>query len=595
MGDLIKKIKIKKQDGTFTDYIPIGAEAQNVSTSDGESVQLKLNKKPCYYDTVADMKADTKLKVGDMAVTLGYYEINDGGSAKYIIRNKKEDDVEDNGSIHFINDKIVAELIFEEPKKINVLQFGIKRNVDEDQSNLVNKILQMVDKKIIYFPHGRYYFENGLVNDNRHDIIGSVNTVTDFDRSINGTRFYFTNISENEILIDCYNGSRCSIRDIYVICDNVNITLDKSLMSDGTIPKDIFTKTTKLTNVIGIRVGLFGNQIINTSVYGCNIGISLNTYNVMENVGLLCCEKGIQCSNDNVMTNINIQKCENGIILNGSLNNLSQVRLDSIREYGLIINTGSSSNNITNFIADICQYASIKLVNTYNNYISGVIGRSGTYYSNFEPSDDIDVSKACKVYLEKSSHDNKIDIIAYRGNAKDDPNDMRYISTYIVGCGFNDSSNVNNNITITGQPFEITINENTLLTIAQLSRLYKLYQGTYSGNVTYQGITYIITPTGNLNENNVKIIKPIKYNEDYAKLNSNGNLDLNGKNITNIGDMRIGDSANGWVTLSKSTTNGNLKIQNLSTSYIYSNAQITGIADPTTDNSVANKSYVDNK
>ena len=43
MADLIKKIKIKKQDGTFTDYIPIGAEAKNISTSDGESVQEKIN------------------------------------------------------------------------------------------------------------------------------------------------------------------------------------------------------------------------------------------------------------------------------------------------------------------------------------------------------------------------------------------------------------------------------------------------------------------------------------------------------------------------------------------------------------------------
>ena len=85
MADLIKKIKIKKQDGTFTDYIPIGAEASNVETLDGESVQLKLNKKPYYYNTVADMKADTKLKVGDTVITLGYYSVNDGGAGEYLI------------------------------------------------------------------------------------------------------------------------------------------------------------------------------------------------------------------------------------------------------------------------------------------------------------------------------------------------------------------------------------------------------------------------------------------------------------------------------------------------------------------------------
>lgn len=39
MADLIKKIKIKKQDGTFTDYIPIGAEAKNVDMNNGKDLQ----------------------------------------------------------------------------------------------------------------------------------------------------------------------------------------------------------------------------------------------------------------------------------------------------------------------------------------------------------------------------------------------------------------------------------------------------------------------------------------------------------------------------------------------------------------------------
>ena len=91
MADLVKKIKIKKQDGTFTDYIPIGAEAQNISTSDGDSVQLKLNKKPYYYNNVADMKADTKLKVGDMAITLGDKTIGDGLGAYYKISDEETD------------------------------------------------------------------------------------------------------------------------------------------------------------------------------------------------------------------------------------------------------------------------------------------------------------------------------------------------------------------------------------------------------------------------------------------------------------------------------------------------------------------------
>ena len=121
MADLFKKIKIKKQDGTFTDYIPIGAEAQNVSTSDGDSVQLKLNKKPYYYNSIADMKADTKLKVGDMAITLGYYEPNDGGNSEYRIVSGTYTD--DGGSYHALNNNLYAELIIKN-SEICYNQFG---------------------------------------------------------------------------------------------------------------------------------------------------------------------------------------------------------------------------------------------------------------------------------------------------------------------------------------------------------------------------------------------------------------------------------------------------------------------------------------
>ena len=109
MADLFKKIKIKKQDGTFTDYIPIGAEAKNIETNDGDSVQLKLNKKPYYYNSVADMKADTKLKAGDMVVTLGYYTANDGGRAEYKIVSGTY--IDDGGSYHQLDNNLYAELI----------------------------------------------------------------------------------------------------------------------------------------------------------------------------------------------------------------------------------------------------------------------------------------------------------------------------------------------------------------------------------------------------------------------------------------------------------------------------------------------------
>lgn len=133
--DRIKKLKIKKQDGTFSDYIPIGADAENIDTTDGESVQLKLNKKPYYYDNVAAMKADTKLKVGDMVITLGYHNVNDGGGAEYRIISGNYTD--DGGSYHQITNNLYAELIKNNNNNVN--QFGAYGDGIHDDTVAIQK------------------------------------------------------------------------------------------------------------------------------------------------------------------------------------------------------------------------------------------------------------------------------------------------------------------------------------------------------------------------------------------------------------------------------------------------------------------------
>ena len=158
MADLVKKIKIKKQDGTFTDYIPIGAEAQNISTSDGDSVQLKLNKKPYYYNSVADMKADTKLKAGDMAITLGYYEVNDGGRAEYKIVSSSDSYYET------LNNNLKAELIIN--NKINVKWFGAYGDGTHDDATALNNALNFgrTSSIAIYSPKNNTYLVGNPLN-----------------------------------------------------------------------------------------------------------------------------------------------------------------------------------------------------------------------------------------------------------------------------------------------------------------------------------------------------------------------------------------------------------------------------------------------
>lgn len=42
MAEIVKKIKIKQQDNTYSDYIPLGTDAKNVSTNNGKDLQVTL-------------------------------------------------------------------------------------------------------------------------------------------------------------------------------------------------------------------------------------------------------------------------------------------------------------------------------------------------------------------------------------------------------------------------------------------------------------------------------------------------------------------------------------------------------------------------
>lgn len=115
------------------------------------------------FDTVADMVLNENLINGAFAITKGYYQIGDGGGAKYSIRTKTNGDVEDGGSIIELANNLVAELIVENDN-INVAEFGIRQEED-----MKEKFLLLVDfvetKKIgnITFPSNASYDLTGAI------------------------------------------------------------------------------------------------------------------------------------------------------------------------------------------------------------------------------------------------------------------------------------------------------------------------------------------------------------------------------------------------------------------------------------------------
>lgn len=92
-------------------------------------------------NTIADMRALTNLKSGNIIRTLGYYSPNDGGKGTYLIREKNESDVIDNGAIHEITVELVAELIAPNGV-VNVKQFGA---IGDGQANDTQKLINAIN------------------------------------------------------------------------------------------------------------------------------------------------------------------------------------------------------------------------------------------------------------------------------------------------------------------------------------------------------------------------------------------------------------------------------------------------------------------
>lgn len=213
---VLRRAKLRTPDGIESIEYPLGVEAENVEVANGENLSQRLaridedlekneediaavselaginkqniganeiridalerrsasvDKKPYYFNTVADMKAYQGLKEGDMAITLGYYEANDGGGAEYnIVKGNYE---VDDGSYHQLENTLFAELVLR--KSILPECFGADRKGIKSSSQAFNNLITFLAKNHIYigvrddnfatdiFANGKYLITNPII------------------------------------------------------------------------------------------------------------------------------------------------------------------------------------------------------------------------------------------------------------------------------------------------------------------------------------------------------------------------------------------------------------------------------------------------
>lgn len=139
------------------------------------------------FDSVADMVA-SNLESGHTVITKGYYSANDGGSALYTIRAKDVADVDDGGSIIFLDNDNVAELIAD--GTVNVKQFGAKGDgVADDTDAIKNAIAYIPSEPLedttwytLYIPFGNYLITDTITVGKNCNIVFDGNIIYGGDR-----------------------------------------------------------------------------------------------------------------------------------------------------------------------------------------------------------------------------------------------------------------------------------------------------------------------------------------------------------------------------------------------------------------------------
>lgn len=298
----VKHINVVNEQDEVIKHLPIGADAINIDLEDGQNaedvlvdLQDKIKKKSYYFNNIEEMKS-ANLKEGDYCITLGYYKANDGGNSEYLIRTKTKSDIDDGGSIHVINDNLVAELIIKD-NYVDIRKMGATKN--SDISNILN--ILMNKKYTIFIPKGIWLCSpisiksgTNIIGENNNYQVGS-NIETDLS--------VLKCNQDCETFIDCSNSqhinleiclSSCTSKDAYLKAVNINnfIKLDNTVYStfdvfilcfanNGISIKDSWENTFKRTYFRGV----LSPKAVCIKCKESNNNISQNTFYDIQSEG----------------------------------------------------------------------------------------------------------------------------------------------------------------------------------------------------------------------------------------------------------------------------------------------------------------------
>ena len=268
------------------------------------------------FNNVNEMKNATNLINGSKCKTLGYYSANDGGNAIYLIRNKTENDVDNGGSIHFINNNnLVAEIIA--TNSINIKQFGaiedgltddllyFQRAIDYiDSSNNINTLI--LNKNKNYLITDKIEFTSTNIIGNNATIKYSLEPSSNLPIYVSGNNFKIENLN-----VDLGNRSYLASTMRLQNCNNVEIINGNYSHSIDAYSNNKNIKFLNLISPFGVMVReLFDNTTENITIENCIIDRPANpdeccwvvsSHGIIQNVKFINCDFRHRGNSDNCL------------------------------------------------------------------------------------------------------------------------------------------------------------------------------------------------------------------------------------------------------------------------------------------------------
>lgn len=272
LQDYFKNLDVQDEINNKLDEMAKNGTLQTIITE-----YLKLKSELC-FDTVENMVNSVNLTDGSYAKTMGFYKINDGGTAQYKIRQKNADEKADNiFTFELVNNtNLLAELIIKN-NTLNLLECGCKNNLQEDISEKLYKILyRLKDGGTINIPTGQFlcthlYIDFQTVNIN---IIGQ------------GFRSILYNNTTTWTIEFNAKCSNTTFKNFGIWCNGASYGIKFNEITTDKITADYTRITLDTINIRNTRRGIYARNMVYFNCKYLQIGITTSNTDIADNFGM---------------------------------------------------------------------------------------------------------------------------------------------------------------------------------------------------------------------------------------------------------------------------------------------------------------------